>query len=640
MPFTFHRTSSQSSPEPTLTTTPVSPASPSTPESACPVSEPSPLSVQLSTSTAMIAPALVSAPTLAPAPALAPASASAFTSVFGRPLQSASPAPQPRFTLPFALAPAATPSSEPVAATAAGPTSAPAPPYSAAPVASPPYTSLSGSAPPSAPAPTITNSAAPPPVFAGYRLLTHRGSLHQKDISVMSLSPTGEWIFMSTSDPDRKSFTITRAVDLFVCSVVNTGNVSVTAIDWLKDESYYLGFCDGKVYRGGNAIGQATPIHELPNTLATRLKLVTTVKDERGSPSAVTAIAFSRINGYLAVSTSSCVHVFQRRDYDPTNDWQASNGSSEYRSIAILHPFLSNPKPGINSLVFYGLSRVNLVVGADAGILVYSTYQGRPRIISALYNHPVSRCGVSSNSSILVAATTDGRLIHWALAATGPLLHMSTVTTLPIATRPCSTPPTFSITSTSQSVDTVIGAMPSGYFYSVKPSTGEKHVGRIDDRSFEVKAIAAYCERFYVAGISNSSESVEILAYSSDRWDVSASRDLFGRPRVYQPQFNLLSELILEPPQVTPSYPALPGRIISPAIGSSSGQRYSGMVKCAVLFSVIVAVAWLVLRTLNWSITPFSDIQVYQPVYSACTGLRSSNTFSASAMARFYLYSY
>ncbi|KAG8680560.1 hypothetical protein FRC09_018146, partial [Ceratobasidium sp. 395] len=151
----------------------------------------------------------------------------------------ARPVPTFRPTLPFGLAPTATlaPLPAPV------PMAAPALPYSSGsvstPATSPPYT------PPSAPEFPAANSPASLSGFASYRMLTHCGSPYSGGLAKMSISPSGGTILISTGSEGRNCFTLTKVPELNLHTVVNTGSVLATAVTWVTDKDYYIGFNDG-----------------------------------------------------------------------------------------------------------------------------------------------------------------------------------------------------------------------------------------------------------------------------------------------------------------------------------------------------------------------------------------------------------
>ncbi|KAG8715937.1 hypothetical protein FRC09_016173 [Ceratobasidium sp. 395] len=315
------------------------------------------------------------------------------------------------------------------------------------------------------------------------------------------------------------------------------------------DEDYYIGFSDGSAYR---TYQDSAVAPEEPN----RLRLIRVViSDDKCAPSAITAIAFNVISGYLAISTSRSVRILQRCDYDPTRfDWRITNGSNEYRDITVVQPFVK-PDPNINSLAFYGLSRVNLIVGGSLGLVAYSMHLYEPRIIAGVYDYPISHFGISPNGRILGTVTSDGRVVHWGLAVTGPLLNLAVVTTLPsCAHSPPSAVPSISITSTTA----IVGTSSGGQFFFIKPSTRDRFAGRIDDRNIDVKAVVAHGERFYLAGVKGPADSIEIVASSSNRIDLTLGKNLLRQPRVFEPYHSFLSELIDEPPKTPPAEARLP----------------------------------------------------------------------------------
>ncbi|KAG8791217.1 hypothetical protein FRC12_009839 [Ceratobasidium sp. 428] len=599
-----HISSSPTSPRSPPAITPVSPTS-------LPTSEPAPIcsstpmpaaappafaSTFSSVSAPVSTPAPMSVPELASTPAAASAPALASGLV---PTLPVALTPPPK--LPFSLVPVAIPSPVAPAGFAIR-----APPYSFAPSTPPEPTASPSCTPPPAPVVISTSSSPNPPViFAGYRVVSFRSSLHQGELSLMSVSPGGTWIFMSTSDENRKCFAITRAYDLNLHAVVNTGNVSATAIDWVTEEDYYIGFSDGKTYR---ARSESEPITfgEGPDHTA-KMTWVTTVEDE-GTPSAVTAIAFNRLNGYLAISTSRSVRIFQRRDYDSSRDWSTrASGANDYRAIATLQPF-ADANPGINSLAFYGFSKVNIIVGAAAGLAVYSTYESKLKIISAMYNHHIIKCAVSPDGRMLAAATIDGRVIHWGLAATGPLFHLSSViTSMPVSGHSSCALPSVSITST----DAIIGAMPSGHFYFHKPSTGERFIGQTNNRNFEVKAVVAHGGRFYVAGVKDSAESIEIVAYSVNRADHAFRERLFALPRLFEPRYNLLADLICELPKLKETPLKMSEAMV---LSGVMRQLRRTTFRYLLFFSAVTAVVMLVSGIWNQCIAPLAELPPYDSI--------------------------
>ncbi|KAG8790744.1 hypothetical protein FRC12_011148 [Ceratobasidium sp. 428] len=551
-------------------------------------------------------PAFSSRLTLAPAP-------TSITGVVARPVPTSRP------TLPFALAPTATLAPLPAPAS----TSAPGLPYSSGsvptPDPSPPYT------PPSVPEFTTANSPASLSGFANYRMLTHRGSPYSGGLAKMSISPSGGIILISTGSEGRNCFTLTKVPELNLHTVVNTGSVLATTVSWVTDEDYYIGFSDGSAYR---AYHDPAVAPEEPNRF--RLTRVV-ISDDKCAPSAITAIAFNVVSGYLAISTSRSVRILQRRDYDPTRfDWRITNGSNEYRDIAVVQPFVK-PNPNINSLAFYGLSRINLIIWGSLGLVAYSMHLNEPRIIAAVYDYPISQLGISPDGRILGAVTSDGRVVHWGLALTGPLLHLSVVTTLPsCAHSPPSAVPSISITSTTA----IVGTSPGGQFFFIKPSTRDRFAGRIDDRNIEVKAVVAHGERFYLAGVKGPADSIEIVAYSSNRIDFRLGENLLRQPRVFDPCHNFLSELIDEPSQTPPAEARLleaapPEATVSEPL-SSYTRYFRSMVlvfqRLLIFFAFIVAavslrgiVRWLVASLMNFltgleGCAPMHSGSVYPPM--------------------------
>ncbi|KAG8719473.1 hypothetical protein FRC09_011092 [Ceratobasidium sp. 395] len=613
--------SSQSSPESVPATVPMSsiplPASEPAPTCASTaMPEAAPPSVQSPAPAIASAFSSVFAPVSAPAPTSVPQPTSTSTATSGSPPVSM-PARTPPPKLPFSLVPAVIPSPVPAVTPGFEPST-------------PPPCTLP-------PAPVVVATSAspnPPVVFAGYRVVTHRSSLHQGKVSLMSVSPEGTWIFMSTSDEDRKCFAITRSIDLNLHAVVNTGNVSATAIDWVTDEDYYVGFSDGKIYR---ARGEENPLTfgPRPDHIA-KMMFVTTAEDE-GTPSAVTAIAFNRLNGYLAISTSRSVRVFQRRDYDSSRDWFArASGTNEYRTIATVRPF-ADAEPGINSLAFYGFSRVSLIVGAAAGLAVYSTHESKLKIISALYDYHILKCTVSPDSRMLAAATIEGRVVHWRLSTTGPLFHItSVVTSVPTSSRCSSTLPSVTITSG----DAIIGAMPSGYFYFDKPSTGERFIGQTNDRNFGVKAVVAHGGRFYIAGVKGSAESMEIVAYSVNRVDHALRDRLFTLPRLFEPRYDLLANLIHGQSKEVP-LKVTKAMVLAGAMEAIPGLR--AIFRYLLFFSVFAAIIMLVSGIWNQCIAPLAELRTYNSVhrgafYLAYTGICLVRNYAPPGFAGYVEY--
>ncbi|KAG8791820.1 hypothetical protein FRC12_008058 [Ceratobasidium sp. 428] len=137
------------------------------------------------------------------------------------------------------------------------------------------------------------------------------------------------------------------------------------------------------------------------------------------------------------------------------------------------------------------------------------------QIISTVYDYPVSQLGISPDGRILGAVTSDGRVVHWGLAVTGPLLHLSVVTTLPsCAHSPPSAVPSISITSTTA----IIGTSPGGQFFFHQAFNKGLVCG---SNRCEVKAVVAHGERFYLAGVQGPADSIEIVAYSSNWIDLT-----------------------------------------------------------------------------------------------------------------------
>ncbi|KAG8716803.1 hypothetical protein FRC08_008782 [Ceratobasidium sp. 394] len=537
-----------------------------------------PTSAPTSTSTTAAAPALGSAPDVAlpavpiptPASGLDPASTLStpepsyeFISV---PAPPRIPAPSPRsesapvHILPIPLVP----------------TSAPAPPYSPA--------STRIAAPPYAPCSIITPSPAPP-AFANFHVFNHRTSPHEGGFSVMAISTGGKWLFTSTNDQEHKSFALTDAFNLTLSAVIHTGEVWVTAAVWASDHEFYVGFNNGRVYHGrlqlqGENQGVkltwlATAMHpELSNT--------------------VVAIAFSKIKGYLAFATSRSVHILQRLDYIAASFNRGEiDRSGKYQGVSILLPYRS-AEPNITSLAFYGLSRVNLVVGALAGLVVYSTYPNELRLLAATYEHQVSQCGTSSDGRILAASTPDNCLIYWPLAITGPLFHIPVAISLPPQAPTRSPPSVPSISITPANV--VVGGMPNGQICFTKPATREKYLIRLDHRQLEVKAVA-HGDRFYIASTNNSSRSIEVIAYSLSWADVARSEGLLGQSRAFAGCVKLLSEVADEPAQ-----------IVSGSRQARSPAIYFLAYLC--FFSLLAAIAMLLAWLWHKCIAPLSDIQI------------------------------
>ncbi|KAG8791819.1 hypothetical protein FRC12_008057 [Ceratobasidium sp. 428] len=199
-------------------------------------------------STGVSIPAFLSKLMLTPAP----------TSITGA---VARPVPIFRPTVPFGLAPTATlaPLPAPV------PMSTPALPYLSGsvsmPATLPPYT------PPSAPKFSAANSPASLSGFASYCMLTYRGSPYSGGLAKMSISPSGGMILISTGSEGRNCFTLTKVPELNLHAVVNTGSVLATAVTWVTNEDYYIGFSDGSAYR---AYHNPTVAPEDPN----RIKLI------------------------------------------------------------------------------------------------------------------------------------------------------------------------------------------------------------------------------------------------------------------------------------------------------------------------------------------------------------------------------
>ncbi|KAG9098832.1 hypothetical protein FS749_002815 [Ceratobasidium sp. UAMH 11750] len=509
-----------------------------------------------------LAPSLASAATPARAPVLAPASASASAL---RLVPPSTPTFQPVFS--FTPAPAATVKPR----SAYDPISVPAPPYM----------------PPSAPAPTATNSSRPP-TFANYRVLTHRGSPHQGGLSKMSISPTGRWIFTSAGNQERNCFALTKAPDLSLHTIINTGNLLATSVGWVSDEDFYVGFSNGDVYRSYSAPQSQDQIAKL-------IRVATINNND--SPSEVTAIAFDKVSGYLAIATSQTVHILRRRDYDLARfEWGLTNASNEYREIAVVRPF-DSAESKINSLAFYGFSRVNLIVGASAGLVTYSMHQNMPRIIAATYDYQISQCGISADGRILAAATSNSRVIYWVLAATGPLFHLAAPTASPTCTHTTSSALSVSITSTN----VIVGVMPCGQLCFTKPSSKERFVCQVHDRNLEVKAVVAHGERFYIAGAKGSDQSVEIVAYSSNQVDFTLSEGLLRQPRVFEPRYNLLSELIHEPPEMAPP------ETMPPKATSGFHQRYSVVLMYFCFFFIWTVMAVNLTTMGNQCVAPLAE---------------------------------
>ncbi|KAG9098836.1 hypothetical protein FS749_002819 [Ceratobasidium sp. UAMH 11750] len=578
------------------------------------------------TSTSSSASALTPSPEFTPSPELAaapsptPASVSASTTV--------STAARPS-TLPYALSSISTSATAPVSASTTVPTAArpstfaplfastPAPstapallPYALSSVSASATAPVSAQVPlhssipaPSNPPPytttTTTTPASSTPAFANYQVLHHRTSPHEGRIVVMNTSVGGRWLFTSANDQGRGSFALSSTFDLTLDVVINTGDVWATAISWVSDKEFYIGFSDGRLYLGRLQLHDEDRVMKL-TWVATVDSRDATADGELESPNAITAITFSKVTGYLAFSTSHNVAIFQRLDYNATSVVRGeTNVGEKHRCIATLQPF-AHTSPKINSLWLYGLPRVNLVVGGAAGLVVYSTYPNEPRIIGAMYDFQVSTCGVSPNGRILAASTPDRRLIHWPLTMAGPIFQQpSIITPLP---QPFSWPPPCIPSISIMPTNVITGAMLDGQLCFAKPSTKERHLCWLDDRSLRVRAVAAYGDRFFVASTNAFNQSIEIVVYTSNRIDLELSVDLLRQPRTFTPRFNLLSELVDGPP----------GTVSDPSYARSAMAYLRP-------FSVLTVVVMLIAGLWDRCVAPITDLQIhnYVPSYLA-----------------------
>ncbi|KAG9095316.1 hypothetical protein FS749_010658 [Ceratobasidium sp. UAMH 11750] len=492
------------------------------------------------------------------------------------------PAPVLAPTLPFPIVSTAPSSVPPVPA-----------------LAPPPY------APPHAPAPTNPAASSNVPAFANYQVFNHRACLHEGGLSVMAISTGGKWLFTSANDQERKCFALTNALNLTLSLVVNTGKAWATAAFWVSDDEFYVGFNDGRVYNVWLQKADVSIFHSSQERnltleqLVAKLTWLATIKHKDLPNNSITSIAFSTASGYLAFSTCRGIHIFQRLDYDATSfNRGETDVSKRYRVVTTILPF-TNTEPNINSLTFYGLSRVNLVVGASAGLLVYSMYPKEPRIIAATYEYQVSQCGISSDGHVLAASTSEGYLVYWPLTITGPVFQVPTiiVAPIPMPTRPSSSLPSISITPTN----IIVGAMQNGHIFIAKPSTKEKHLIRLDSQKLNVKAVAAHGNRFYIACANSFSRSTEIVAYSLIRADLELAGGLLGQPRAFSPRVNLLSELTNELPEVEPTPSQVRPRV-------AYFLAYLFLFSCLTVIVIILAGLW------RQCIAPLADLQTDESV--------------------------
>ncbi|KAG8699825.1 hypothetical protein FRC08_005088 [Ceratobasidium sp. 394] len=161
------------------------------------------------------------------------------------------------------------------------------------------------------------------------------------DIRSMTISDDGRWLMMSSNSPTQKSLILIDAYNFGLHAIIDTGNIWTTSVAWATNTMFFASFSDGRVFCG-----------ELVTTKKFMFLILVAVPPP---VHAITAVAFDRSLNYLALSMTRKLIVLHHNKHD------------NFNLVHRVEPF-SNSESSIRSLVFYGIGRVNLVVGATAGL--------------------------------------------------------------------------------------------------------------------------------------------------------------------------------------------------------------------------------------------------------------------------------
>ncbi|KAG9081931.1 hypothetical protein FS749_007282 [Ceratobasidium sp. UAMH 11750] len=298
-------------------------------------------------------------------------------------------------------------------------------------------------------------------------------------------------------------------------SVIDTDNIWMTCATWVTNDTFFAGFSDGRVYFG------------LVKQSEFFMKLFAVPTP--GSLGTITAIAFNKPLSYLAFSTSHEVIIAR-------HDGTASEPCGP-NVVDRSKPF-DEPESVINSLFFYGITRLSLVVGGTAGLVVYLTHSGKPRIILANHDFKIAHCAISRDRRLLAASTLNNQIVVWPLGVAGPLIHATMCFNMPSQGAHSEHASAPSVTITPLNI--VVGAASTRHLFFVSVLEREKPSCMMFSKTHSIHAVVAHGKRLFLAATCTTNPNrITFASYTQSPGDLT-----WSQPHKRYPHFKHLEEAI------------------------------------------------------------------------------------------------